>query len=291
MPKLISVGELIDRSWEQYRGSFVQLMSIAGWAVIIAAVSVIALAFYPPATKLITLAPLTRGETFAIILNGFNTFLLATVLNIWIFASLVRLVYGSVQGKGMDVPQAMREGKTYFWPVVFVSLLVVLILLSALLVGFGPALVSAGLAAWLDNEALMILMSFLLIAGIFAATVLCFLWTVRYFLASYALLIEDKHGKAALARSRALVQGRFWQVLARLAIPKLVFILVGVIFMSVLYYVFNIFISAPAGLNIDVQVRLNAIAQSVFPIIVAALLNPLMVIADVLLYESLKRDS
>ena len=92
-----------------------------------------------------------------------------------------------------------------------------------------------------------------------------------------------------MTAARKLVEGRFWGVLIRLAIPKIVFVLVGVLLMALLQFVYSGVSNAFAGLSLDVQLRIGTVFGSVLSTVVAAFLNPLIVAADLMLYQSLKR--
>lgn len=286
---LLTVGELIDRSWEHYRREFVDLMSVSGWILLVALVNIIALAIYPSASKIIGDATLTSSEAFGVGLYAFANWVLAPLLGLWIFIVLVRLARSQLSGRRGAVREAMADGTRYFFPTLLVSLLIFLILAGALLIGFGPAVVLSLIAGAAANGTLSVLASLSLVVGMVAAIVLGFRWSVHYYFAPYALLIDDVRGRATLPASRKAVEGRFWGVFLRLVVPKLVFALLGVMAMAVVAFVFSLATGALAGLNLDVQLRLSTISTTVLSTVVAALLNPIIVVADLMLYQSLKR--
>jgi len=287
MPRpLISIGELIDTSWDHYRRHFVDLLSISGWLLLKSIVDIVALSLYPTVTKLATQATLTVPEQAGVILFIISNAVLAPIIGIWVFVGLVRLSRAQLLGRS-DVRAAMLDAKKYFFPTLWISILIFLVLLAALAIGFGPTLILLGLGTLMKNGMLMILANILLIFGVFAAFILSFRWTLHYAMAPYALLTENIRGRAAMMKSRKLAEGRFWAVLARYALPKVVFVLFGLVAMGILSYITTLAVSAAAGLNVDVQLRLITITSSIFPIVIAAIVNPLLVIADVLLYRSL----
>ena len=283
---LISIGELIDTSWDQYRRHVVDHVSISGWLLVKSIVDIVALAMYPTVTKLATQAALTATEQAGVILFIISNAILAPVLGIWVFTGLVRLVRAQQLGRG-DVRAAMKDANAYFFPTVWVTILLAVVLLVGLAIGFGPTLILAGLGALMKNGMLTILANVLLIFGVFVAFILNFRWSVQIVMAPYALLVDNIHGRSALLKSRKLAEGRFWAVLARYALPKVVFVLFGLVGMGILSYATTLVVSGAAGLNVDVQLRLITIMGSIFPIVIAAIVNPLLVIADVLLYRSL----
>jgi len=286
---LIAVGDLIDRSWEHYRREFMDLISVSGWILLVALVNVIALAIYPSASKIIGVATLTPAESFGVGLYAFANWVLAPIVGLWVFIVLVRLVRGQLSGRSGGVREAMMDGTRYFFPTLLVSLLIFLIMAGVLAIGFGPSILLSLAASAASSNALSVLASVSLIVGTMIAIVLGFRWSVRYYFAPYALLIDDVRGTPALPASRSLAEGQFWNVLIRLVVPKLVFILLGILAMAVVAFVFSLATGVLAGLNLDVQLRLSTISTSVLSTVAAALLNPLIVTADVLLYQSLKR--
>jgi hypothetical protein len=191
----------------------------------------------------------------------------------------------------LDPKKAMREGRVFFIPTLITSLMVVLMILFGLVIGFGPAAVMATLGSLTHASFLIVLANILLIIGVFVALFLLIKWTVYYFLAPYLTILEDVQGKTALLASRQLIENRFWSVLSRMVVPKLVFVIFGVFAMYLISYLVNIFLNASGGLNLDLYLRLLTMTQTIVPILIAALINPLIIISDVLLLRSLKNPS
>lgn len=285
---LITIGELIDRSWEHYRREFVDLMSISGWFLVVAIMDIVALALYPSASKMLAASSLSPAETVGVALYGFSNWILTPLIGLWVFISLVRLVRAHLSGRRGGVREAMIDGKRYFLPTLAISVLMFLLMASIVLIGFGPSAVLSLLAAMANNDLLSVLASAMLVVGVVAAVFLAFRWSVHYYFAPFTLLMDDTRGLPAFRESRKLVSGRYWGVLLRLIIPKIVFALLGAFLMAIIAFVLSIASSALVGLNLDVQLRLSTISTSVISTIIAVLLNPLIVIADLLLYQSLK---
>jgi len=289
MLKLISIGDLIDQSWERYRASWPLYLGISGWALLIVLLDIIALAFYPNASTLVSGANLTGGEMFGFILYAATNYILAPLLGFWIFLSLLKAA-SSQDSKRTTATRAMKETRSLFIPSFGAAILLGATVILALVVTILPIAILLGLGGWLKIGMLMVLGNALIGVAVAVALVLTIRWTVEYFFAPYLPLLEGKTPMQAMRRSRALVAGRFWAVVWRLVIPKLVFVVFGVLALSVLTYIANIFVAAMAGLNIDVYARLTSIMITVFPLIIAMLLNPLLVIADMLLYRSLNEN-
>jgi len=288
--KLITIGELIDRSWEHYHKEFAGLMGVSGWILLVAAFNVATLALYPSASRLMTAnATLTRPEAFGVAMYAFSNWILAPLLGLAIFIGLVRLVRGQLSGKKAPMRAIVAETKRCFLPTLAVTAMIFGILIATVLIGFLPSAALSLLATYTKLGFLTVTATIALIVGLLVSLVLGIRWSVHYYFAPFALLVDDVRGKESMTAARKLVEGRFWGVLIRLAIPKIVFVLVGVLLMALLQFVFSIVSNAFAGLSVDVQLRIGTVFGSVLSTVVAMLLNPLIVASDLMLYQSLKR--
>ena len=288
MPKLISIGELIDQSWEQYRARLPEFLTISGWVLITAILYAIALAFYPSASKLSLGADLSGLETFGVLIFTFTSFVVTPILSFWVYIALTKAVNKHLSRQAVDPKQTMRDVKPTFFPTLLTSIMVVLMVLLAIVIGFAPPAVIATLGVLTLFGPLLIVANLLLIAGIFVSVFLSIKWVVYYFMAPYITILDATGSKRALATSRQLIQGRFWGVLMRIAVPKLVFVIFGVFVMSIIAYLVGILIDASAGINLDLQLRISTMTQTIVPILIAVVINPLIVISDILLLRSLR---
>lgn len=288
---LISVGRLIDESWDLYRARFHELMSVSGWLLWLAILYTLSLSLYPSASTLWLSNELTWSQYLGVILFFLTNYVIGPLLGIWVLIGLVRLLRMQLAGRKADVKKAIAEIKPLFFPTILVSIMVGFLLVVATLIGVGPGLIIGVLGAVFGSLTLVGLADFLLVIGVFVALGLSFKWMVEYMLAPYAIMSDGLRGKKALAAGRSFVKGRFWSVFLRLLVPKFVFLLIGVILMGIVTYITGILLSAAGGLNLDLQLRLTTLVEWTVPVVIAVLINPLVIIADVLLYRSLKGDS
>ncbi len=286
--KLISVGELIDQSWEVYRARFTELMTISGWLVATAVLYTIALAFYPSASSLAAGVGLGGLELFGIILFSVTTLVIFPATSFWIYTSIARGLAMHFARRRPDPKKAMQQGWKIFFPALATSVMVMLMILFAMVIGFGPSIILATIGALTQAGSLIILANILLIVGIFASIFFSLKWLVYYFLAPLITILDGTKPKAALLASRELISGNFWDVAIRVAVPKLVFFIFGVFAMSIFSYMAGILIDTTGGFNLDLQLRVSTMIQTLVPIVIAAFINPLMVISDVLLLRSLR---
>lgn len=290
MPKLISIGRLIDESWEVYKAHFQDFLSISSWLLLLAILYVLSLALYPSASALWFSNELSTSENIGVFLFVFTNYVIAPLLGLWVVIALARQARVFLQNKTITTKRAHEETKPLFIPTLIVSLMVSFLLVVAILIGLGPSILLAGIGTLINSITLVGIGNMLIIVGLLVAIVLLFKWMVEYYLSPIATIVDGIFGKKALIQSRQLTRGRFWSVFLRLLIPKLVFIIFGVFLMLIIAYIMEIFLDVVSGLNLDLELRIKTIVESVFPIVIAALINPLIIIADVMLYRALKGE-
>lgn len=287
MNQLITVGQLLDQTWDHYRDNFQEIMTISAWILILAVIDVIALSFYPSASQLISGGVLTGSETFGVILALISSGIAAPLISLWLFIALARLIRSQLAGGRRSAKAAMHDGFKLYWSSLYISLLIMAVLVGGLLIGMGPSFLIAALMQFASSSALVVLFNILLLAGIVVAFILVSVWGVQYILSPFALFLENLRGFEALRRSRSLIKGRFWSVLLRLVIPKLIFLAVAVLILAVLQYLIGLGVTGVSGLNLDLQLRLGTLSQAALAYVIVALINPLIIIADTLLYKNL----
>lgn len=289
MPKsLLSVGELIDQSWDVFRANSQSFLEISAWLLLTAILSAIALAFYPSASDLALNSTLTGLETFGVLLFAFTNLLITPLISFLIYIALTRATGAALSRRRFTLRSLLIEIKPLFLPTLSTSIMVMLMIVFALVIGFGPAAVVGAIGLLTRTSIIIFVANLLLIVGIFAAFILSFKWTVYYFMAPYITMLDGTRAKPALATSRQLIEGRFWGVLMRMVVPKLVFVIFGVFLMTIIGYLVGILTDLSVGLNLDTQLRISTMTTTVVPIVIAVLINPLIVISDVLLLRSLR---
>ena len=289
MPKsLISVGQLIDSSWDVYRTKFFELLSISGWLVLPAIFYAIALAFYPAASNLALAAALTGSETFGVLLFAATTFLIAPITTFWIYIALVGATNKHLSGKTIHPSKELKAVKPLFLPAAITSIMVGLMTLLAIVIGFGPAIILNIIGALSNISFFVGLASVLLVVGIFVTLFLSIRWLVFYIFAPMITILEGTKGKLAMNASHNLLKGQVVPIAVRIIVPKLVFLIFGVFLMSIFSYFVALLIDASAGLNLDLQLRVVTMTETIVPILISVLINPLVIISDILLYRNLK---
>lgn len=284
---IISVGQIIDHAWDHYRKHFVELISVSAWFLILAVLYAIAFALYPSAADFYFNYDFTTVENFAITLAMITSFIIGPIIGIWIFAALVKLVGKQAQGARVNLKTVMHSSWKHFWPLVLVNVLFTLLIIAPVLL-LAPGFILTILSISATSAIMGSLGSLLLIVGIVAAILIVIWLAVKYFFIGYAVVLDGQHGKAAFNTSSKLVKGRFWPILGRLLVPKILFFLLAVIIEFIFIFVVTSLIMAFAGLNLELAERLISITNSLALILVTILINPIIIIADFLIYDSAK---
>ncbi len=285
MKQMLSVGQIIDIAWEHYRKHFVELVSISAWFLILAALYTISFLLYPTTLDLVTGVELSTMENIGIYLAMFSSFIVGPVLGIWLFITLVKLIDAEMKEKKVDLKEIAMGSWKYFWPLLIVNILFTLLILAPILLVL-PGLLMSILAPTVPI--LGLLGSILAVAGTITLLILVIWWAIKYFFIGYSVVLENEKGKKAFRHSSDLVKGRFWPVFWRLVIPKLVFFSAFALLQFFITLIINYVVTGAAGLNIEIAEKLLRISNAVIVIVVTALINPLVLTADYLVFESAK---
>lgn len=152
-----------------------------------------------PAEALRSLGSITAGALLVGVVSVVGT-IVATAL-------LTTVTSRAVLGKPISIGEAWRESRGQLLKLLGLLMLLALITSGILVAGALPGLV-VGLVAGFDAPAVV-----LLVLGILAAVVVMIWLTVRFSLASPALMLERQGVWKSLSRSAKLVQGSWWRVL------------------------------------------------------------------------------
>ncbi|MBI4598840.1 hypothetical protein HY734_01435 [Candidatus Uhrbacteria bacterium] len=287
MSSILSVGQLIDRSWEHTRNHLRDLLKVSAWFLVPTALAVVSALLYPSASTLASGKDLTPFESLAVFLWLANAAIVIPAVVLGIFIDLMKLIQAQERGTPIRMPALLQDVRRLFWPALLVNILVLGLLVASWLLTL-PGAGLAGLGSLWNNEALAAMGGLLLMAGMVTGIVLGIWWLIVYGYAPLALVLENQRGRGALRRSRELIAGRFWAVVARMAIPKIIYLLIGIVAEVFVNQLGEIAIESIGGVHPDVQVRLTMIFTTLVVVVGAAILNPLMLTSDYLLYQSLK---
>lgn len=195
------------------------------------------------APELLTTGELTTTGMSLVLYVLFN--ILFSFVAVWISIALVKVLVDTYEDKPVQtMSEVFTWSRRHFIPAIIVSILVGIIVFFGLL--------------------------FLIIPGI--------ILSIYYTFAFYEVITEDKRGMDALRSGKALVEGRWWAVLWRLAMPLLIFLIVIGIIQWALLLPFSF------GNNIITETISGIIAA-----VITVFSTPLTSAAASILYVELKR--
>lgn len=287
MQKLISVGQLIDHSWEYYKKHFLAFMSIASWLLIPAAIGIIALILYPSATSLVSDTDLTFIEGVGIFFWALNTFVITPIIGLWVFISLIRLSYSMITDTPISLHKLPKESWKNIWPFVYVSFLMIAVVAASLLF-IAPGLLLSILGGTKEIGLIAGIGTILSVIGILLAVFYGLRWLVYYAFTQYAFVVDNQRGVNALKKSKFYVRGHFLATVVRLILPKIIFLIIALVFESILTFIINTVVGYGVGLDIDLRIRIMSVLSLLAVSLITILFNPLIIIVDTLLFKSLK---
>jgi len=250
---MISVGQIIDHTWDHYRDNFVQLISLSAWLLIVFVLNTIAFLLSPVSST--DSLQITTPESIGVILFYLTNLVIAPIVGIWMVNSLIKMIHKQFVKQKQTYKTACHDGWKFFWSSLWVRILF-------------------GLVIFLGTV-------FFVVPGII------FLFWFAF--ALFTLLVDGKRGHDALKESKALVAGRWWSVVWRLILPKALFFLIFFFAQTLLLTILNAFTSTIVGLNIGVAIQVSSIFSSLIFLGLMVLFNPLFLTADYILYDNLKK--
>lgn len=289
MARLISLSELIDHVWEQYRSSLVSFLSISGWVLIAGLFYVIALALYPTVDQLILTEGLTTGQTIGVILFALTRNVLAPIVALWAFIACVQFGMTQLAGRG-TVAAAMRQGWKQFLPTLAATALFFGLIFVSFLITTGPGFLLSFLTTGSYDAGWMVLLrNLLVVLGVPAAVYFSIRWFVEYQFAPLVVALGEKKPMDSFAASRTLLKNRFWAVAVRSIVPKLVFLLLGAAGLWVLSTISSVGLSMLTGFGLSFVARIGSFLSVLFSwVLYPMFVLPLIYLCDVHLYRSLK---
>ncbi|HBR80975.1 MAG: hypothetical protein UX09_C0037G0009 [Candidatus Uhrbacteria bacterium GW2011_GWE2_45_35] len=288
MPQLITVGQIIDQSWEHYRNRFHEIIKVSAWLFLPGLISAFALAFYPSASAMLSNQTKSYSEIASLGLWSFNNTIIAPIIGLWVFIMLILFFSADWENKKITFKNLTKQAWKLFLPVVLVNFLVSLILVGTWLL-LAPGLAINWLGSLVDSGLLAGAGAIILIVGLVISLILSIRWIIEFAFAPYLLIIKNFRGKKALIGGRELVKGRLFSVLVRLILPKLVFIIVIIAAQGVLSYILNYSIFTIAGLNTDLIAKLNTISSTLLVVLASVLGTPILVLADFIIFDNLEK--
>jgi len=289
MPQqLITVGQIIDHTWDHYGKHFVELISVSAWLLILAVLYTIAFALYPSAADLAIPGHVySLTENIGFFLALITGFIAAPIIGFWVFIAQVRLIDQQVKGKRVNLRSIASNSWKYFWSFVLINILFTLLIFSPFL-ALVPGFVLVILGAVKSLPLVGSIGTFALILGLLAVIILVLYWLINYFFIGYALVLDEQRGKAAFSASRAAVGSHFWSIFWRILVPKILYLVIFIVIQFLLANLAYFIVIGLISQNADLAGQLFSIVNTLIVIVATILINPIILITDYLIYQSAK---
>ena len=281
---LQSLGALIDSSWEQYRKEFPTLIRLSAWLLVVAAINIVAIGFYPVDAYRVV-RPLTGLEMFGLALFVFNNVVIGIIMVVWTTNMLIAGVDKMTGGAAANMKEIANRGWNtfipqlvafvYTWVAITISVLIPLLLIKLFTETLAPSL------PVLMSLTILLILMLLLIPSIAVVFMLAFV--------PFAVVVDDKRGFDALKTSWLAVKANFWQVFIRLAVPKILYF--GILFLAQ-YFIINVVQLVLLGTTDEgsgTYTRLSTYFQAASYLALVVFVNPLSIITDYHIWKSIKQ--
>lgn len=294
MSKLISIGNIIDYTWDHFTTHFKVLMNITMWLFLVALLTIILNIATPlDFTGLINetgaIPDLKASELIFGILQAIVVSIVGPVVGVWILLTILQAARLQQSKKSVDVKAIGRNSWSMFISYVWIAFLKGLtILVPLFLIVPGVVLLIYNTVGpqipWLSGIGMLV--TFL--AVILSLCLVVYAGVVFHF-AEYRLVFEGTRGTNAMRESKRLVHGRFFSTLVRIIIPKVVFIIPVVIIQVLLVFLIALLIPSVAGLGASAFVKISQTMENIISTTLAVLSTPLFILADYYIYDSLRK--
>ncbi len=292
MTKLISIGQIIDKTWDTYRFNFPQMMKIMLWLFVSSVFFIIGVIMAPvgDTSFLFSQGLVTPIQTIGMIIASPLTWLVTLAITLWTFISVVLIIDGTRSNKKQDIKSIQKIGFKKLPQFTIVSLLRWLIKESSILaIAPGILLILWNLSSGVNLilGGLSILVTFI---GIIVGFVFFTLFSIQFAFAGLENVIGGKGIVASIKGSRNLVKNRFWATLIRLIIPKLLIVMIIALIGSSLFFLNMLLItSLPTIIDTDAFYRVLSILQQSLTVGLTILTLPLFWIVDYIIYDNLRK--
>lgn len=283
MASLITVGQVLDSSFEHCKKHYQELIAITLWMVVASIPSVVGKLIAPGGDD----SALSSGDWLSFGLSLFGA-ILVVVVSVWMYAALILAIADQANNKRTSLSKIYTQAWKQFIPYALLTFLVALIIAAmALIAAPGYILLIASGVTNL-NGTLAVLGAPLFFVGASLALFLIIKYSIELAFAPFNLLLEKQGVVESIKNSLKLVKGRWWAVFARFVLPKLVYLLLILVITMVVFTAIGILM----GILVDtspVVVFLIYAFSLLLRVFLSTIITPLIIATDYFLYDSLRK--
>ncbi len=294
MANLISIGQIIDKSWDHYVAHFKQLMMISMFALIVPALMILRNIINPygemQRVALMIENQLSSLSLLQSILGILIALIVVPVITVWIYIMLVKAVDSQSKNEIIALKELRALGWQKFLQYILVALIKTIVTLLPI-IAIAPGIIMIFFNIYSDGGSLFggagIAITFI---GLIIASVLIAILSVQLCFAGFANILKDEKGLKAIYNSRDIVKNRFWQTLWRLFVTKIVFSLVAGVMIIASIIITNLMVLGFYAIFSDAVSLLMVYSVNVFlTCAISILTTPIFIIADYYIYDSLNK--
>lgn len=294
MPKLITLGSLIDKTVEHYHHHFKELVGITLWLVIGATPFLLSGYIAPMGVDAAT--PTKEAALYlAVNLLGLVTTMISSL---WIAACLFYTIDARAKGQTPDHVALGKRSWRALPGLAVLSLIIAVVAIAGVV-----ALTLPGLLVTMLNHAdgtagavLGVLGVLLVFAGILGALYGVVRIGIEISFAQPIFLLEGGQGKFSLpaiwnsfVSSRSLMKGSWWAIALRIFIPNAIISLIAVAISTGVNLTTTVLVSIAAASLSALAIKLIAVGLTLSVFVMNALVMPLYSLSMYYLYDSVKR--
>lgn len=280
MKPLISLGSLIDTSFEHYKKHLPAILGIMLWLLVGGVPSAIGILLSQKGSDLGTMTWISFSLTFL----G-NIFLALVSLHVTV--ALILGLREQKQGKNTDprtfLKKAFSLDLPYLWATILKAIFVGLLPLIPLVL----TIIAFIFGLRSENNMLITLLAVIAFIALLIALGGAIKFSLNYAFVPFATILEGERGMKSLRASSALVQGRWWDTLWRSFIPKALYTLIFVVILAGTLWITGM-IGVAVSQESFVLAKLFAIINLFLSTLLNAFLIPLLLLNDYYLYENLR---
>lgn len=280
MKPLISLGSLIDTSFEHFKNHLPAILGITLWLLVAALPSALGLLLTRDGVDFDALTLTSFGLSA---LGGIAT----ALVSLHITVALILTLREQRQGKAVDprtfLKKAFSLDLSYLWAMILKAVFVALIPLIPLALAVAAFI----LALRMENAVLTNVLAVAAFATILLALGGAVKFSLSYGFVPYTTVLDGKRGMESLRASAELVRGRWWATFWRAVLPKALYTLIFVIILAIVLWVTGMIAVAVSQESFFIA-KFFALINFFISTTLNAFLIPILLLNDYYLYENLR---
>ncbi|MEK9156723.1 MAG: hypothetical protein AAB448_01135 [Patescibacteria group bacterium] len=280
MKSLLSLGALIDTSFEHYKKHLPSILGTTLWLLAAAIPSAIGIVLSQDGDAVNVTTWMSFGFSA---LGGIIGVLASIHISVALIASLREQKEGNITDPRVFLKKAFSLDLSYVWATILKSIFVGIIPLIPLLISIG----AFSFALRSENGMLVNVLAIVAFVTILLALGGALKFSLHYNFVPYATVLDGKRGMESLRTSAALVKGRWWPIFWRVFLPKALYTLIFVVILAGTLWTTGI-IGIALSQGSFFLAKLFALTNFFISTLINAFLIPILLLNDYYVYENLR---